>query len=166
MNGAAGGGVCSCLSRARAAPPLAARWAKNGITKKNFKESLSRVDQMRMTHYQIIGGKLYRTESCMFEPRCRGVEYFFHWLLEEDKRGTSTKPLPDMEFVLNTRDNPMSCVRRPPALPLPPCPLVSPRLPCSARRAPCTKRAPAPPRPRVRATATTRRTSGRCSRSA
>ncbi|XP_037074133.1 O-glucosyltransferase rumi homolog [Pollicipes pollicipes] len=48
--------------------------------------------------YQIIDHKLYRQTDCMFEFRCRGVEHFILQLVDT---------LPDMEFVLNTRDWPM-----------------------------------------------------------
>uniref|UniRef100_UPI00398F73F0 protein O-glucosyltransferase 1 n=1 Tax=Pristiophorus japonicus TaxID=55135 RepID=UPI00398F73F0 len=49
------------------------------------------------THYQIINGKLYRQDDCMFTARCSGVEHFLLEIIEE---------LPDMEFVLNVRDYP------------------------------------------------------------
>ncbi|XP_067856303.1 protein O-glucosyltransferase 1 [Heptranchias perlo] len=49
------------------------------------------------THYQIIKGKLYRQDDCMFPARCSGVEHFILELINE---------LPDMEFVLNVRDYP------------------------------------------------------------
>uniref|UniRef100_W5MHY0 Protein O-glucosyltransferase 1 n=1 Tax=Lepisosteus oculatus TaxID=7918 RepID=W5MHY0_LEPOC len=49
------------------------------------------------THYQVIGGRLYREQSCMFPARCSGVE---HFILEVIGR------LPDMEMVINVRDYP------------------------------------------------------------
>lgn len=49
------------------------------------------------THYQIIGHRLYREQSCMFPSRCSGVE---HFILEVIDR------LPDMEMVVNVRDYP------------------------------------------------------------
>jgi protein glucosyltransferase len=63
---------------------------------------------MGLSHYQIVGGRLYRDERCMFSARCRGVEYFLHWLLAEDAAGItpSERMLPDMEWLLNTRDYP------------------------------------------------------------
>ena len=44
----------------------------------------------------------------MFSARCRGVEYFLHWLLAEDAAGITSpdRMLPDMEWLLNTRDYP------------------------------------------------------------
>lgn len=49
--------------------------------------------------YQIVNHKLYRTKECMFPFRCLGVEHFILKLVDE---------LPDMEFVLNTRDWPQA----------------------------------------------------------
>uniref|UniRef100_A0A672SGI7 Glycosyl transferase CAP10 domain-containing protein n=1 Tax=Sinocyclocheilus grahami TaxID=75366 RepID=A0A672SGI7_SINGR len=49
------------------------------------------------THYQIIGNKLYREQSCMFPARCSGVE---HFILKVVNR------LPDLEVVINVRDYP------------------------------------------------------------
>jgi len=47
----------------------------------------------------------------MFGPRCEGVEFFLHWLLEEDRRGVhdadKKRKLPDLDFVLNSRDGPL-----------------------------------------------------------
>jgi len=53
----------------------------------------------RITKYQIINHKLYRSENCMFPFRCKGIEYFLKSLLSE---------LPDTEFYLNCRDWPMA----------------------------------------------------------
>jgi len=52
----------------------------------------------RITKYQIIDHKLYRSENCMFPFRCRGIEHFLTALLPD---------LPDTEFYLNSRDWPM-----------------------------------------------------------
>ncbi|XP_069694570.1 O-glucosyltransferase rumi homolog isoform X2 [Periplaneta americana] len=49
------------------------------------------------TRYQIINHHLYRDADCMFPARCAGVEHFIIALLPK---------LPDMEFILNTRDWP------------------------------------------------------------
>ena len=40
--------------------------------------------------------------------RSTGIEYFIHWLLAEDAAGIVPREqrLPDMEFLLNTADNP------------------------------------------------------------
>jgi len=51
----------------------------------------------RGTTYQIINHHLYRDADCMFPARCAGVEHFIILLLPK---------LPDMEFVINTRDWP------------------------------------------------------------
>ncbi|XP_045165596.2 protein O-glucosyltransferase 1-like [Mercenaria mercenaria] len=67
---------------------------KDGISKENLESA-----KPRGTHYQIINHKLYREDACMFPARCSGVE---HFILEIIKK------LPDMEFILNTRDWPQS----------------------------------------------------------
>lgn len=53
----------------------------------------------RGTFYQIINGKLYRQKECMFPSRCAGIEHFLLLIIND---------LPDMEFVINTRDYPQS----------------------------------------------------------
>ncbi|XP_038659704.1 protein O-glucosyltransferase 1 [Scyliorhinus canicula] len=69
----------------------------------HFKQGISSdmmadtVGQNVGTHYQIIKGKLYRQEDCMFPARCSGVEHFILEIIDD---------LPDMEFVLNVRDYP------------------------------------------------------------
>ncbi|XP_060517910.1 O-glucosyltransferase rumi homolog [Cylas formicarius] len=47
--------------------------------------------------YQIINNRLYRSPDCMFPARCAGIE---HFLLQE------VPNLPDVEFIVNTRDWP------------------------------------------------------------
>jgi len=65
-----------------------------GITK----EMVTKAAQIsRTTKYQIVGGKLYRSEDCMFPFRCQGIEHFLLQL---------TPSLADSEFVVNTRDWP------------------------------------------------------------
>uniref|UniRef100_A0A674EXG0 Protein O-glucosyltransferase 1 n=1 Tax=Salmo trutta TaxID=8032 RepID=A0A674EXG0_SALTR len=49
------------------------------------------------THYQIISGKLYREQNCMFPARCSGVEHFILQVIDK---------LPDVEMVVNVRDYP------------------------------------------------------------
>ncbi|XP_022257572.1 O-glucosyltransferase rumi homolog [Limulus polyphemus] len=71
-----------------------APWKKKGIS-----QALIQAAKERGTHYQIINHKLYRDSECMFPFRCSGVEYFILKLV---------KKLPDMEFVLNTRDWPQA----------------------------------------------------------
>lgn len=51
--------------------------------------------------YQIIQHKLYRESYCMFPNRCSGIEYFIK---------ANIQKLPDMEFILNTRDWPQISV--------------------------------------------------------
>ncbi|KAG8198008.1 hypothetical protein JTE90_001848 [Oedothorax gibbosus] len=67
-------------------------WKQNGINKQDI------LDSKNMgTHYQIINHVLYRESDCMFPFRCSGIEYFILKLIDK---------LPDMEFVVNTRDWP------------------------------------------------------------
>ncbi|XP_043287825.1 O-glucosyltransferase rumi homolog [Venturia canescens] len=54
----------------------------------------------RGTLYQLIGGRLYRDEECMFPSRCAGIEYFILKVAKKINR--------DIEFVVNTRDYPQS----------------------------------------------------------
>ncbi|XP_074027052.1 O-glucosyltransferase rumi homolog isoform X2 [Leptinotarsa decemlineata] len=65
---------------------------KGGISK----EDLERV-KTKGTKYQIIGNRLFREKNCMFPARCAGIEYFLLKLLPK---------LPDVEFIVNTRDWP------------------------------------------------------------
>ena len=78
---------------------------KSGITK-DMVEAAAKVP--RVTKYQIIRGKLYRSEDCMFPFRCAGIE---HFLLE------LAPSLPDLEIIINTRDWPQ--VHRATSQPLP-----------------------------------------------
>eukprot|EP00823_Brevimastigomonas_motovehiculus_P001155 TRINITY_DN11684_c0_g1_i1.p1 TRINITY_DN11684_c0_g1~~TRINITY_DN11684_c0_g1_i1.p1 ORF type:complete len:423 (+),score=97.60 TRINITY_DN11684_c0_g1_i1:80-1348(+) len=55
-----------------------------------------------MVHYQIIKGRLYRSECSLFPLRCEGIEHFLLKMLKNRPN------FPDMEFVVNTRDNPLS----------------------------------------------------------
>ncbi|GJQ82189.1 hypothetical protein Trydic_g6017 [Trypoxylus dichotomus] len=65
---------------------------KNGISKELLENIKS-----KGTKYQIIDHKLYRDPECMFPARCSGIEHFILELLPD---------LPNMEFVVNTRDWP------------------------------------------------------------
>ncbi|KAJ1111933.1 hypothetical protein NDU88_000205 [Pleurodeles waltl] len=67
---------------------------RDGITKDLLSDVVSR---KLGTHYQILGGKLYREAECMFPARCSGVEHFILEIIGN---------LPDMEFVINVRDYP------------------------------------------------------------
>ncbi|XP_063241641.1 O-glucosyltransferase rumi homolog [Bacillus rossius redtenbacheri] len=60
------------------------------------------------TKYQIVNHRLYRDTNCMFPARCSGIEHFLILLLPK---------LPDMEFIINTRDWPQ--VRQQFSQPLP-----------------------------------------------
>lgn len=75
---------------------------KNGITEEVFNTAKS---NNYGSHYQIVNHKLYREEGCMFPARCNGNE---HFILEVIKK------LPDMEFVINTRDWPQISSRQQP----------------------------------------------------
>ena len=78
---------------------------KSGITQ-DMMEAAAKVP--RVTKYQIIKGKLYRSEDCMFPFRCAGIE---HFLLE------LAPSLPDLEILVNTRDWPQ--IHRATSPPLP-----------------------------------------------
>ncbi|KAI8130355.1 O-glucosyltransferase rumi [Lucilia cuprina] len=69
-----------------------AQFRERGITKQMIKEAAN-----YGTHYKIYKHKLYRHANCMFPSRCEGVEHFILKLLPK---------LPDMDFILNTRDYP------------------------------------------------------------
>jgi len=75
---------------------LAPFLAAGGISQEMMKEA---AETNRITKYQVIDHKLYRSENCMFPFRCKGIEHFLNELLPE---------LPDTEFYLNTRDWPMA----------------------------------------------------------
>lgn len=62
-----------------------------------IQESQIESAKSRGTKYQIIDHKLYRDSSCMFPSRCSGIEFFLKQTLDH---------LPDMEFIVNTRDYP------------------------------------------------------------
>ncbi|KAI4464391.1 kdel lys-asp-glu-leu containing - related [Holotrichia oblita] len=65
---------------------------KDGITK----ELVGNI-KTKGTKYQIINHKLYRDPECMFPARCSGIEHFILEILPD---------LPNMEFIVNTRDWP------------------------------------------------------------
>ena len=65
-----------------------------GVTKDMISKAAS---ISKVSKYQIIDGKVYRSEDCMFPFRCSGIE---HFLLE------LAPHLPDTELVVNTRDWP------------------------------------------------------------
>ncbi|KAB7494918.1 O-glucosyltransferase rumi-like protein [Armadillidium nasatum] len=63
-----------------------------GIQKQDIDEA-----KARGTLYQIINHHLFRDKDCMFPSRCSGIEFFILKIIDK---------LPDMEFVINTRDYP------------------------------------------------------------
>nr|CAG4646318.1 EOG090X07KN [Macrothrix elegans] len=67
---------------------------KNGITQSMIDDA-----RPRGTKYQIIGHKLYREKDCMFPSRCSGIQHFIKKVIDQ---------LPDMEFIVNTRDWPQT----------------------------------------------------------
>ncbi|KAM7362283.1 O-glucosyltransferase rumi homolog [Cochliomyia hominivorax] len=69
-----------------------ATFKEKGITRQMIKDASN-----FGTHYKIYKHKLYRDANCMFPSRCEGVEHFILKLLPK---------LPDMDFVINTRDYP------------------------------------------------------------
>ncbi|KAH6935399.1 hypothetical protein HPB50_005559 [Hyalomma asiaticum] len=69
-------------------------WSKTGISAELIERSKS-----RGILYQVVDHKLYRSKECMFPFRCLGVEHFILNIVDE---------LPDVEFVLNTRDWPQA----------------------------------------------------------
>lgn len=50
-------------------------------------------------HYQIIDNKLYRQKSCLFQPRCQGVEYFLLKALKQTK-------FKNIDLLINVHDWP------------------------------------------------------------
>ncbi|KAL1514356.1 hypothetical protein ABEB36_003625 [Hypothenemus hampei] len=64
---------------------------------KGISENLIQNVKTKGTKYQIINHKLYREPNCLFPSRCSGIEHFILELLTD---------LPDMEFIVNTRDWP------------------------------------------------------------
>eukprot|EP01051_Picozoa_sp_SAG22_P009596 SAG22_NODE_809_length_7067_cov_5.261768_4_plen_310_part_00 len=105
-----------------------APWNETGITRSIFERTrqynmfdpVTKQPAGRMNHYQIIGGRLYRSDRCSsrsgrlsFHPRCEGIEHTLLELLAEDTRNKAAgkqrkgRPaLPDVEFVLNVNDKP------------------------------------------------------------
>ncbi|XP_011501303.1 PREDICTED: O-glucosyltransferase rumi homolog [Ceratosolen solmsi marchali] len=69
-------------------------FAEHGID-----EELINTAKSRGTFYQIINGNLYREKNCMFPSRCNGIQYFISKLVDN---------LPNISFIINTRDYPQS----------------------------------------------------------
>ncbi len=74
-----------------------APWRKTGIQKEDLDKA--RALGRPLVRYQISGGRLYRDAQCYFPPRCEGIEHFLQEIAPE---------LPDVEFLVNVQDNPVS----------------------------------------------------------
>lgn len=68
-----------------------------GITRQQMKDATQ-----YGTAYKILNHMLYRDANCFFPSRCEGIEYFLLKLLPS---------LPNMDFVVNTRDYPQISAR-------------------------------------------------------
>ncbi|XP_029433698.1 protein O-glucosyltransferase 1 [Rhinatrema bivittatum] len=79
---------------------------REGLTKELVSSMVAR---KLGTHYQIISGRLYREQDCMFPARCSGVEHFILEIIDR---------LPDMEMVINVRDYPQVPGWMKPVLPI------------------------------------------------
>jgi protein glucosyltransferase len=89
----------------------------------------------RMIHYQILGGKLYRSDRCpsasgrlSFHPRCEGIEGTLMQILDEDnlavmgarrQKKEVKPPVSDTEFIVNINDKPQLQVARSKDIPVP-----------------------------------------------
>jgi len=82
-------------------------WSISGITQTMINEA-NKLNS-RLSHYQIIDHKLYRSEDAMFPSRSSGIEHFILKVI---------KHLPDTEFVLNTADWPQTTQWQPNKLPI------------------------------------------------
>lgn len=72
----------------------------DGISRSSFE-----LAKQRGVHYQVINHKLYRQKDCLFAARCNGVEHFLLEIIAD---------LPDLEVIINVRDNPQSYKYAPP----------------------------------------------------
>ncbi len=79
-----------------------APWRRTGIRREDLDQA--RALPRPLVKYQIRGGRLYRDESCYFPPRCAGIEHFLLELAPE---------LPDLEFLVNVQDHPVTASDRP-----------------------------------------------------
>jgi lipopolysaccharide biosynthesis glycosyltransferase len=79
-----------------------APWRQTGIRRADLDQA--RALDRPLVKYQIRGGRLYRDEKCYFPPRCAGIE---HFLLEV------APELPDLEFLVNVQDHPVTTLARP-----------------------------------------------------
>jgi xylosyl alpha-1,3-xylosyltransferase len=79
-----------------------APWRKTGIRREDLDQA--RALPRPLVKYQILGGRLYRDEKCYFPARCAGIEHFLLEIAPE---------LPDVEFLVNVQDHPVTRVDRP-----------------------------------------------------
>src|SRR6185295_6134085 len=79
-----------------------APWRSSGIRREDL--AAARALPRPLVKYQILGGRLYRDEKCYFPPRCAGIEHFLLEIAPE---------LPDLEFLVNVQDDPVTTVAHP-----------------------------------------------------
>ncbi len=77
-------------------------WRQRGIRREDLDKA--RALPRPLVKYQILGGRLYRDETCYFPARCAGIE---HFLLEV------APELPDVEFLVNVQDFPVTGIDSP-----------------------------------------------------
>ena len=89
----------------------------DGISRSSFE-----LARQRGVHYQVIDHKMYRQQDCLFTARWVGLQWLLscdfsivyrcngvaHFLLE------IIADLPDLEMIVNVRDNPQSYKYAPP----------------------------------------------------
>lgn len=74
-----------------------APWRTPGIRREDLDKA--RALSRPLVKYQILGGRLYRDETCYFPPRCAGIEHFLLEIAPE---------LPEVEFLVNVQDHPVT----------------------------------------------------------
>jgi lipopolysaccharide biosynthesis glycosyltransferase len=79
-----------------------APWRQPGIRREDLDQA--RALPRPLVKYQILGGHLYRDEKCYIAARCAGIEHFLLELAPE---------LPDLEFLVNVQDHPVTSIRSP-----------------------------------------------------
>lgn len=79
-----------------------APWRGTGIRREDL--DAARALPRPLVKYQISGGRLYRDEKCYFPARCEGIEHFLLEIAPE---------LPDVEFLVNVQDHPVTRIDRP-----------------------------------------------------
>ncbi len=72
-------------------------WRNTGIRKEDLDKA--RALDRPLVKYQVLGGRLYRDAQCYFPARCEGIEHFLQEIAPE---------LPDVEFLVNVQDHPVS----------------------------------------------------------